>query len=220
MLDQHLVHSILFKQRTISCAIMTKEMRPTLQEQRQESDEEDDKDREDTSFNPLVRWREVVTTGLSRQNITILVVFADGQLVVEGSEIRKNEHEELDRKNDENVVDMETGMTVVEGQESVDRELSSEVVVFSTKHLLSHTSTNLGLEIQNGSETEISTFTTLVVFGMLDSTTSTDGVHTGVNIFVEMQTLLRLGDTASSVHEDGVEEIRVTVMQLSANPGQ
>lgn len=53
---------------------------------------------------------------------------------------------------------------------------------------------------------------------MLDSTSTTEGVHSGVDILVEMETLLSLGDSSSSVHEDGVKEIGVTVVKLSSDP--
>jgi hypothetical protein len=52
---------------------------------------------------------------------------------------------------------------------------------------------------------------------MLYATTTEEGIHTGVNIFVEMETLLSLGDTTTSCHEDTVEEIRVTVMEFTTN---
>ena len=61
------------------------------------------------------------------------------------------------------VVDVETGVAIVEGQESVDRELSAEVVVLATEHLLAHTRADLGLEIENRPEPEITTFAALVV---------------------------------------------------------
>lgn len=135
------------------------------------------------------------------------------------------------------VVDVETRVTVVESQEPVERQLGSEVVVFSRQHLFTHTGTDLCLEIENGSETEISTFTTLVVLGVLDSSTSAEGHHTSKDILVQVQTLLSLGHTASGVHVDGVQEIglnvlagppsdcgderaHVTVMKLSADVRQ
>lgn len=56
---------------------------------------------------------------------------------------------------------METRVTVVEREESIHWELSTKVVVLSRQHLLSHTGTDLGLEIEDGAETEISPLTTL-----------------------------------------------------------
>lgn len=109
------------------------------------------------------------------------------------------------------IVDMETRVTIVESQESINRQLGTEVVVFSRKHLLSHTGSDFSLEIQDRTKSEISAFTTLVVFRVLDSTTSTESHHTSENIFVEMETLLSLGYTTSSVHVDSVEEIGLYV---------
>lgn len=85
-----------------------------------------------------------------------------------------------------NVVDVETRVSIVEGQESIDRQLGTEVVVFSGKHLFTHTGSDFGLEIQDRTKTEISAFTTLVVFRVLDSSTSSKGHHTSEDIFVEM----------------------------------
>jgi hypothetical protein len=110
-----------------------------------------------------------------------------------------------------NVVDVETRVTIVEGQESIDGQLGSKVVVFSRQHLFTHTGSDFGLEIQDRTKTEISAFTTLVVFRVLDSSTSTKGVHTSEDIFVEMETLLGFRDTTSGVHVDGVEEIRLRI---------
>ena len=58
---------------------------------------------------------------------------------------RQNEH--LDREDDHHVVDLESRMTVVEREEPIDGELGTEVVVLSTEHLFTHTSTNFCLEI-------------------------------------------------------------------------
>jgi hypothetical protein len=51
----------------------------------------------------------------------------------------------------------------------------------------------------------------LVVFRVLDSSTSTESHHTGEDIFVKVETLLSLGYTTSSVHVDSVEEIGLIV---------
>ena len=106
-----------------------------------------------------------------------------------------------------NVVDVETRVSIVESQESIDRQLGTEVVVFSRKHLFTHTGSDFGLEIQDRTKTEISAFTTLVVFGVLDSSTSTECHHTSENIFVQVQTFLGFRYTTSSVHVDSVQEI-------------
>ena len=112
---------------------------------------------------------------------------------------------------------METTVTVVEGEEAVHWELCAEIVVLSGNHLFTHTSTDLGLEVENSTETEITTFTTLVVLRVLDSTTSRERRHTTEDIFVQVKSLLCLGDTTSRRHEDSVEDIRVTVVKLTAD---
>ena len=56
---------------------------------------------------------------------------------------------------------METGVTVVEGEEPVHRELGAEVVVLSRQHLLAHAGSNLGLEVENRPESEISSLSAL-----------------------------------------------------------
>jgi hypothetical protein len=110
-----------------------------------------------------------------------------------------------------NIVDVETRVTIVESQESINRQLGTKVVVFSRKHLLSHTGSDFSLEIQDRTKSEISAFTTLVVFRVLDPSTSTESHHTGENIFVKVETLLSLGYTTSSVHVDSVKEIGLNV---------
>ena len=124
----------------------------------------------------------------------------------------------MDGVDNQDVVDVETGVTIVERQETVDGELRAEVVVLATEHLLTHTRSELGLEVQNRSETEITTLSALVVLGVLDAATAADGRHTGEDILVQMETLLRLRHTATRRHERRVEEIGVTVVQLSADP--
>ena len=113
---------------------------------------------------------------------------------------------------------MEPRVTVVERQEAIERELTAEIIVLATEHLLSHTGANLGLEVEDSAKAQITPFPTLVVFGMLDPATTPKGVHTGEDILVQVESLLRLGDTAAGVHECAVQEIRVTVMQLASDP--
>lgn len=115
--------------------------------------------------------------------------------------------------NAHNVVDVETRVTIVEREEAVHGELSAEVVVFATKHLLAHACADLGLEIENRAETEVTAFSTLIVLRVLNASTTTESVHTGVNVFVEVKTLLSLGHTTASVHVDGIEEIRLVGQQ-------
>ena len=95
-------------------------------------------------------------------------------------------HEDLDRIDDQDVVDLETRVTIIERQESIHRELGAQVVVFSTKELFTHTRPNLGLEVQDGTETEITTLSALVIVGVFDPAAATKGVHAREDIFVEM----------------------------------
>ena len=127
-------------------------------------------------------------------------------------------HEDLDGIDNQNVVDVETGVAVVEREEAVDGELRAEVVVLATEHLLAHTRADLRREVQNSAEAEVTTLATLVVLRVLDASATSEGVHARVDILVQVKTLLRLGDTAARRHEERVEEIRVTVVQLAANP--
>lgn len=53
---------------------------------------------------------------------------------------------------------------------------------------------------------------------MLDATATTKGRHTSVDVLVKMKSLLGLGNASAGVHEDGIEEIRVTVVELAADP--
>ena len=102
------------------------------------TDEEDDENRNDTTFDPIVNGNEVVTSTLTSDELTIARVATDRELLVESTEVNESVHEELNREDDENVVDVETRVTVVEGEESIHRELSTEVVVFTREHLFSH----------------------------------------------------------------------------------
>lgn len=125
------------------------------------TDEEDDEDRNDTTLDPVVDGDEVVATTLTADELTVTRVATDRELLVERSEVHKRVHEELHRENDEDVVDVESRVTVVEREESIHRELRAEVVVLAREHLLSHTGRDLGLEVENRSETEVTTFAAL-----------------------------------------------------------
>jgi len=190
-----------------------------LNRKRNERDEEDDENGNTATLDPIKTGTQVGTTSrpLRISDGSVSVVTADDSFVSQGTQVDDTEHEELHRQHDEGVVDVETSVSVVERQEAVQRELSAEVVVFTGQHLLTHTSTNLGGEVENGSETQITTLTTLVVFAVLDSATTELSSHTGVNILVQVKTLLSLGDTTTSSHEDTVEEIGVTVMELTTD---
>ena len=127
-------------------------------------------------------------------------------------------HKDLNRQDDQNVVDLEPRVGVVEGQETVDGELRAEVIVLSAQHLFAHPGSDLGHEVQDRSETKVSSLAALIVLRVLDAPTTPECGHTGINIFVEMEPLLRLGDTASGSHVDGVEEIGVAVVELPTKP--
>ena len=77
-------------------------------------------------------------------------------------------------------------MAIIKRQETVHWQLCAQIIVFSTEHLLTHTSANLRLEVENCSETQVAPLATLLVLRMLDTTTSTEGVHTSEYIFVQM----------------------------------
>lgn len=191
-----------------------------LQEQRKEVDEEDKQDADDGSLNPLEDWVQVVAALLTRDQTAIVVVSAERDFTGESTQVEKSQHEDLDRQDDEDVVDVETGVTVVESEESVQRKLTAKVVVLATEHLFSHTGADLGLEVENGAETEITSFAALIVLRVLDPSTTSKGVHTGEDILVQVQSLLSFGNTATSVHEGAVKEIRMSVVQLASNPCQ
>ena len=129
-----------------------------------------------------------------------------------------SDHEDLNGVDDQDVVDVETGVRVVEGEETIEGQLGSKVVVLSAELLFTHTHSKLGLEVKNGTETEITTLSTLVVLRVLDAASTADGGHTSEDILVQVQTLLSLGHTTTGGHERRVEEIGVTVVQLSADP--
>jgi hypothetical protein len=82
-------------------------------------------------------------------------------LLVERAKVDEGVHEELNGEDDEDVVDVETRVTVVEGEEAVHRELGAEVVVLAGEHLLTHTGRDLGREIEDSTETEITTLSAL-----------------------------------------------------------
>ena len=109
-------------------------------------------------------------------------------------------------------------MTVVEREETVDGELHAEVVVLATEHLLTHTRPKLGLEVQNRPQTAITALSAPVVLPVLDTPATGDGGHTSEDILVRVETLLRLPHDAARRHERHIQEIRVTVVQLPADP--
>ena len=60
----------------------------TLHEQRQEGDEEHQEDGDDTVLDPIEDRDEVVAVGLADENIALRVDPADGELLVEGTEVK------------------------------------------------------------------------------------------------------------------------------------
>ena len=60
----------------------------TLHEQRQEGDEEHQEDGDDTVLDPIEDRDEVVAVGLADENIALGVDPADGELFVEGAEVK------------------------------------------------------------------------------------------------------------------------------------
>ena len=135
-----------------------------------------------------------------------------------GSKVRTCHHEDLDRVDDEDVVHVEARVRVVEREEAVDGQLCSKVVVLARELLFTHTGADLRLEVQDGAKSKITSLAALVVLRVLDASTAAERVHTGEDILVEMQALLRLGHTAARRHERRVQEIGVTVVQLAADP--
>ena len=109
-------------------------------------------------------------------------------------------------------------MPIIKRQKPVDRQLRPKIIILPTQQLLPHPRPNLRLEIQNRPKPKISAFPTLVILRMLDPPTTSKGVHARIDILVEMQSLLRLGYTPAGGHVQRVQEIRVSVVQLPANP--
>ncbi len=73
--------------RLASTQVNTQVEKHTLHEQWQESDEEHQEDRNNTVLDPIEHWDEVVAARLSRKNVALRVNLADGQLLVECSEV-------------------------------------------------------------------------------------------------------------------------------------
>lgn len=73
---------------------------PTLHEERDEGDPDDQPNRDDTSLDPREDGSKVVTARLTGQNVTVRVVSADTKVVVEGTEEDQGEHDDLDRQHD------------------------------------------------------------------------------------------------------------------------
>lgn len=183
-----------------------------MQKERQESDAEHQENGDDAALDPIEDRNEVVAprTLLTTKHISLCINLADRELLVKSSDeehynpsVRNarrmrntqgltGEHEHLNRVDDQDIVDVETRVSIVEGQEAIDGELRAKVVALPTEHLLTHTGTNLTLEVEDRAEAKITALSTLVVLRVLYTTTTPEGVHTGEDILVEMQTLLSL----------------------------
>lgn len=69
----------------------------TLHKKRNEGNPEHDKNGDDTPFDPLEHGYKVVTTTLTRKDVSTRRVSADGKLLVKSTEEDESEHEDLDR---------------------------------------------------------------------------------------------------------------------------
>ena len=128
-----------------------------MQEQWQESNHEYQEDTVDATLDPIEDGLKIVTSRLVGYELALRVVLANCQFLVERSEedhcqkslsdeiisphltslTRDNKH--LDRQNDQDVVDLETRVTIVECQESVDGKLRAQIIVLATENLFAHT---------------------------------------------------------------------------------
>src|SRR5258708_37969442 len=115
---------------------------------------------------------------------------------------------------------MESRMTIIKREEAVNRQLTAKEIVLPTEHLFANTSPNLSLEIKDGTKTKISSFAALIIFYVLNAPAAPEGGHTGEDIFIEMKSFLRFGDSSAGIHESGINEIRMAIVKLSAYPSQ
>ena len=129
-------------------------------------------------------YLQIETWSLSEpKNTTIRATISILRADATTDKLTRND-EDLDRQNDEHVVDVEPRVAVVERQETVDGELRAEVVVLATEHLLAHTRADLRREVQDRAKAEVSALAALVVLRVLDASATSEGVHTGVDILV------------------------------------
>ena len=145
--------------------------RQLLHHQGHKGDEEDDEDGQTAASHPVQNRTKVGTTGrLERvgDGYVLVVVTHDG-LVTERPQVDQTDHEQLYRQDDEHVVDVEARMGVVEGQEPIERQLRAQVIILAREHLLAHAGADLGGEVQDRSEAQITTLTALIVLAMFDT---------------------------------------------------
>ncbi len=92
-------------------------------------------------LDPIEHRDQVVAVGLADEDVALRVNLADGQLLVEGTEVKNyttvnimrlcreevltGDHERLDGVDNQDVVDVETGVTIVEREEAIDGELGA-----------------------------------------------------------------------------------------------
>lgn len=102
----------------------------TLQEQRQEGNEKDQKDWCNAAFDPVKDRDQIVATRLTSNDISLSINSANGQLLIQSANIeywkeyedhqmmkkwtRTSNHEHLNGVNNQNVVDMEAWVTIIE----------------------------------------------------------------------------------------------------------
>jgi len=73
-------------------------------------------------------------------------------------------------------------------------------------------------EIKDGTKAKIVSFTALVILHVLDFASACENVYTSVNIFIEVQALLCFRDPTMGCHVHHVQEIGMSIMQISTNP--
>ena len=92
-----------------------------LDNQRYEGNEKDNEDRDDTTEDPIKDGSNVGTPSwedrIRRRLVSIII--ADDGFVSKCSQIDETDHEHLDREDDEQVVDVEAGVSIVEREETI-----------------------------------------------------------------------------------------------------
>ena len=80
--------------------------------------------------------------------------------------------------------------------------MHAQVVVLATEHLLTHTRSDLRLEVEDGTKAKITSFTTLVILRVrvLDFASASENVHSHIDIFVEVQAFLCFRNPTTSRH--------------------
>ena len=63
----------------------------TLQEQRQEGDEEDQENRLNATLDPVENGNQIVATWLTSENIALGIHLTDGKLLVQSTEVKHYE---------------------------------------------------------------------------------------------------------------------------------